>query len=183
MSLRRKPQTPESEHLSTPPSDEERARLSLLEHLCIFVFSCVVGTLIFGMIGRLLTGSVFWGFDVSLVEHRILSFFPPPPPVCFSKAELSKFDGSDPALPIYLAVKGQVFDVTAGGKHYGVGGGYHGFAGRDASRAFLDLCFTAECLETADKLEDLSVEQMKEIDNWVSFYSKDPKYKFVGRLC
>ena len=34
-------------------------------------------------------------------------------------------DGS----PVYLAVLGQVFDVTKGRKHYGTGGGYEIFAG------------------------------------------------------
>lgn len=39
----------------------------------------------------------------------------------------------------------EVFDVSAGAKYYGPGGGYHGFAGRDATKAFLNLCFTEEC--------------------------------------
>ena len=30
---------------------------------------------------------------------------------------------------VYLAVLGQVFDVTKGRKHYGTGGGYEFFAG------------------------------------------------------
>jgi predicted heme/steroid binding protein len=60
----------------------------------------------------------------------------------FTKEELAKYDGSDPTLPIYLSIRGRVYDVTAGRSHYGPEGGYHGFAGRDASRSFLDLCFT-----------------------------------------
>ncbi|ONL94634.1 BTB/POZ domain-containing protein NPY2 [Zea mays] len=37
-----------------------------------------------------------------------------------------------------------VFDVTKGRSHYGPGGGYHHFAGRDASRAFVSGNFTGK---------------------------------------
>ena len=36
-----------------------------------------------------------------------------------------------------LAVLGQVYDVTEGKQYYGKGEGYQGFAGRDASKAFV----------------------------------------------
>ena len=36
---------------------------------------------------------------------------------------------------------GDVYDVSAGRLHYGVGGPYHFFAGRDASRAYVTGCF------------------------------------------
>jgi predicted heme/steroid binding protein len=51
-----------------------------------------------------------------------------------SVADLAKHDGSDPSKPIYIAIKGRVFDVTAKKEMYGVGGGYHVFAGKDASK-------------------------------------------------
>ena len=35
--------------------------------------------------------------------------------------ELSKYDGRDPFRPIYLSVKGHVFDVTSGRDFYGPG--------------------------------------------------------------
>ena len=39
-------------------------------------------------------------------------------------------------VPIYLAVKGRVFDVSTGTDFYGPdGGGYKALAGQDASRA------------------------------------------------
>jgi len=38
----------------------------------------------------------------------------------------------------------QVFDVTKGRKHYGPGGGYSFFSGRDGSRAFVSGDFTEE---------------------------------------
>ncbi len=52
--------------------------------------------------------------------------------------------------------------------------------GRDASRAFIDLCFTPECLEKADDLSNLSDDDKKAIDDWFSFFNKEVKYPWVG---
>ena len=38
-------------------------------------------------------------------------------PVLLNAEELRKFDGSDRALPIYLAIKGTIFDVSKGLLH------------------------------------------------------------------
>jgi predicted heme/steroid binding protein len=59
----------------------------------------------------------------------------------FTTEELSRFSGSDPSLPIYLAIKGDVFDVSVNPMRYGPGATYHHFAGRDASRSFVTGCF------------------------------------------
>ncbi|KAJ3138521.1 hypothetical protein HK100_012485 [Physocladia obscura] len=39
--------------------------------------------------------------------------------VTLTEAELRQYDGSDPAKPVYVAINGKVYDVTAGKKHYG----------------------------------------------------------------
>ncbi len=52
----------------------------------------------------------------------------------FTEKELSGFNGSDPSKPIYLAIKGTVFDVSSGRQFYAPGCGYSIFAGKDASR-------------------------------------------------
>jgi predicted heme/steroid binding protein len=51
----------------------------------------------------------------------------------FTTKELGKYDGSNPSLPIYLALDGNVYDVTSGKKFYKTGGAYHSLAGRDSS--------------------------------------------------
>lgn len=51
----------------------------------------------------------------------------------FSKQELSKYDGSDANLPIYLAMDGYVYDITPGKEFYIPGGPYHDLAGKDSS--------------------------------------------------
>jgi hypothetical protein len=35
-------------------------------------------------------------------------------PIYLTDAELATYDGSDPTKPIYVAVNGTIFDVTAG---------------------------------------------------------------------
>lgn len=58
----------------------------------------------------------------------------------FSEAELALHDGLHPPIPIYLAIDGDVFDVSAGAA-YAPGGSYAHFAGKDAARAYVTGCF------------------------------------------
>lgn len=52
----------------------------------------------------------------------------------FSETTLAKYDGTDPELPIYLALDGYVYDVTAGAsEYYGPGQPYHDLVGKDSS--------------------------------------------------
>ena len=55
--------------------------------------------------------------------------------------QLASYNGANPQLPIYLALNGTIYDVSANPTTYGPGGSYHFFAGRDAARAFLTGCF------------------------------------------
>lgn len=52
----------------------------------------------------------------------------------FTVNELRQYNGEDPSKPIYLALDGFVYDVTAGKEFYQKGGSYHDLAGRDASQ-------------------------------------------------
>ncbi|KAE8706761.1 Membrane-associated progesterone-binding protein 4 [Hibiscus syriacus] len=96
----------------------------------------------------------------------------------FSAEELALYNGTDNSLPILLGILGSVFDVTKGKSHYGVGGGYHHFAGRDASRAFVSGNFTGDGL--TDSLRGLSNTEVHSVVGWRDFYFRS--YKFVGRL-
>lgn len=60
----------------------------------------------------------------------------------FSPQDLCKYDGSNPDVPVYVAVKGTVFDVSQNRDMYTPGKGnscfwqgYSVFAGKDASKA------------------------------------------------
>ncbi|KAK4991565.1 hypothetical protein LTR50_001760 [Elasticomyces elasticus] len=57
-------------------------------------------------------------------------------------AELSKYNGEDANLPIYIAINGSIFDVSASPNFYGPGTHYGHFSGRDATRAWVTTCFS-----------------------------------------
>jgi predicted heme/steroid binding protein len=101
-------------------------------------------------------------------------------PTRLTPAELAFFDGSEPGRPIYLGIGGEIFDVSAAPEHYKKDGGYGGFSGRDATKAFFDLCFSDECLKTAHCTNLLSPNELRELATWADFYRKEPKYPFVG---
>lgn len=78
----------------------------------------------------------------------------------------------------WVAVLGQVYDVTKGIRHYGNDGTYSFFAGRDGSRAYSTGQFDEQGL--TDDVADLSPDQIGEIYHWINIFGK--KYRFVGRL-
>ena len=55
----------------------------------------------------------------------------PDPPRDFTIEQLREFDGSNDK-PIYIALRGEVYDVSSASDFYGEGSGYHCFAGREA---------------------------------------------------
>jgi membrane-associated progesterone receptor component len=87
--------------------------------------------------------------------------------------------------PVYLAVRGRVFDVSAGRHFYGPGGPYENFAGRDASRGLASGSFDEDMLTKdldgpLDKLEDLNEEQWEALRSWEEKFLE--KYLVVGKL-
>ncbi|KAJ5095502.1 hypothetical protein NUU61_004858 [Penicillium alfredii] len=110
-----------------------------------------------------------------------------PPPVVFrtyTPKTLIKFNGED-NQPVYLAVRGRVFDVTPGRGFYGPGGVYENFAGRDASRGLACQSFDEEMLTKdlsapLDELKDLDAEQLENLQSWEERFSE--KYLVIGKL-
>lgn len=102
----------------------------------------------------------------------------------FTPPQLLPYNGTK-NMPVYLAVRGKIFDVTAGRNFYGPGGPYQNFAGRDASRGLACGSFDAEMLTEdlngpLDKLEDLGGEEMEALSGWEERFSE--KYLVVGKL-
>ncbi|XP_072265940.1 neudesin [Pyxicephalus adspersus] len=95
----------------------------------------------------------------------------------FTEDDLSKYNGEQDDEPIYMAVKGAVFDVSAGKEFYGKGAPYNALAGKDSSRAVAKMS-----LEPQDLTYDttgLTEEQLKSLDEiYESVYKK--KYPIVG---
>ena len=101
----------------------------------------------------------------------------------FTPHTLAKFDGrEDPK--IYIGVRGNVYDVSAGSSFYGPGGPYENFSGRDASRGLAKNSFDPAMLtpldEPIDLLEDLSKDEIEALDGWESLFKG--KYVYVGKL-
>ena len=68
--------------------------------------------------------------------------------------------------------------MSKGIKHYGKGGTYNMFAGRDASRAFVTGDFQEEGL--LDDVTDLETSTFSGIKEWADFYERE--YRRIGRV-
>jgi len=78
------------------------------------------------------------------------------------------------ARPIYLAIAGEVFDVSKGEGYYGDNGGYWYLARGDCSLGFTDLS------RTESFIPDWTPSQVSGIDDWRKSYHE--QYTFVGLL-
>lgn len=96
----------------------------------------------------------------------------------FTQEDLAKYNGDKSGSKIYLAFLGIVYDVSGGSKHYGPGGAYAFFSGKDATRAFVTGQFDNDGL--VDDVNGLSVDSFSSVRQWEDFYEKD--YKRVGRV-
>lgn len=88
-------------------------------------------------------------------------------------------------MPVYLSVRGRVFDVTPGKNFYGPGGPYENFAGRDASRGLACGSFDEDMLTKnldgpLDDLDDLDDDQKEALNGWEEKFAE--KYLVVGKL-
>lgn len=83
----------------------------------------------------------------------------------FTASQLADYDGSKPDKPVYVAIKGNIFDVTPKREMYEPGKGYHIFAGKDGSRGL-----GMSSLKPEDAVPDYSTlddKQAKVLDDWV----------------
>uniref|UniRef100_A0ACD5Z595 Uncharacterized protein n=1 Tax=Avena sativa TaxID=4498 RepID=A0ACD5Z595_AVESA len=93
-------------------------------------------------------------------------------------AQLRAYDGSDPSKPIYVAIRGKVYDVSAGRGFYGPGGDYALFAGREASRALAKM--SKESGDVSGDLSGLTEKELGVLADWETKFQA--KYPVVARL-
>ncbi|XP_022083121.1 neudesin-like [Acanthaster planci] len=97
----------------------------------------------------------------------------------FTDEELSFYDGSFEGRPIYMAVKGVVFDVTSGKRYYGKGAIYNVLAGKDCTRAVAKMSLDPQDL-TSD-VTGLLEEELASLDEvFREVYMA--KYPVVGHM-
>ncbi|MED6252939.1 hypothetical protein ATANTOWER_019630 [Ataeniobius toweri] len=115
---------------------------------------------------------------VSLAEDVKLKYKPASKPVrLFTEEELQRYNGREEGQPIYMAVKGVVFDVSRGKEFYGKDAPYNALVGKDSSRAVAKMS-----LNPADLTSDttgLTEEQLESLDSIFEGTYK-AKYPIVG---
>nr|XP_056709567.1 neudesin [Euleptes europaea] len=109
-----------------------------------------------------------------------LRFKPAPrqrPVRLFTEPELARYDGQEEGLPIYIAIKGVVFDVTSRKEFYGKGAPYNTLVGKDSTRGIAKMS-----LDPADLTHDttgLTTEELQSLDETFNNVYK-AKYPIVG---
>eukprot|EP01112_Ceratiomyxa_fruticulosa_P018255 TRINITY_DN5808_c0_g1_i1.p1 TRINITY_DN5808_c0_g1~~TRINITY_DN5808_c0_g1_i1.p1 ORF type:complete len:110 (-),score=16.67 TRINITY_DN5808_c0_g1_i1:95-424(-) len=92
--------------------------------------------------------------------------------------ELRKYDGSDPSLPVYVAIKGIVYDVSTGPYSKAKGGGYSKFAGKEIGRALAKSSLNEE--DIVPSLDGLAEDDLQTLGEWVQKF--ESKYPVVGSV-
>ncbi|KAF8476129.1 cytochrome b5-like heme/steroid binding domain-containing protein [Kalaharituber pfeilii] len=102
----------------------------------------------------------------------------PPKDDPISLEELAKANGATPETPIYVAIKGTVFDVSGNRSSYGPGGAYHVFAGKEASRALAKSSVKPE--DVRPEWQDLGDKEKGVLEDWYKFFSQ--RYNIIGKV-
>ncbi|XP_058131159.1 neudesin [Dasypus novemcinctus] len=100
-----------------------------------------------------------------------------PPVRLFTEEELARYCGEEEDQPIYMAVKGVVFDVTSGKEFYGRGAPYNALTGKDSTRGVAKMS-----LHPADLTHDttgLTADELQSLDDVFTKVYK-AKYPIVG---
>ncbi|XP_073339144.1 neudesin [Pagrus major] len=114
----------------------------------------------------------------TLAQDVKLKYKPSTKPVrLFTEEELKRYDGREEGQPIYMAVKGVVFDVSKGKEFYGKDAPYNSLVGKDSTRAVAKMSLDPEDL-TSDTT-GLTKEQLESLDSvFEGTYKR--KYPIVG---
>ncbi|TFK43305.1 cytochrome b5 [Crucibulum laeve] len=151
-----------------PTATQEVGLLGLLKFLVyVLIFASLAG--------KFITGSYTWEYETRLTQLKTLW---PTNQRLFSERLLAEFDGTTEGKPIYLAIDGDVYDVSKG-KAYQPGGSYHILAGVDAARAFGTGCFKQH--RTYDT-RGMSESELRGLAHWKKFYAEHKDYEKVGRV-
>ncbi|KAF2720669.1 putative heme/steroid binding domain protein [Polychaeton citri CBS 116435] len=121
-------------------SDEADGNITLLDVVRVIggllLISCLLSYLI-------TNDSFLWGWRPWFVRPNVI-LARMKGPILLTDTQLLAYDGNDVSKPVYLALNGTIYDVSAGRRVYGPGGSYNVFAGKDAARGFITGCFAED---------------------------------------
>ncbi len=124
----------------TPDKRSGKSGFGVLDVVRIIAGLLLLNTLL----SYFVTGDSFlWGHRPWFVRPRVVARWLSGP-VLLTDTQLALYNGTDESLPLYLALNGTIYDVSAGRRVYGPGGSYHVFAGKDAARGFVTGCFAED---------------------------------------
>ena len=132
------------------------------------------------------TSSTTWGYEGRYLDTQYYKFqyntFPKGQ-IELTIDELMLYNGSDPGLPIYIAIYHKIYDVSASRSLYTAPlGRYLMMAGKESARMLATACIGKNDELTSD-LRGLDEEYaMGEIFKWQSYYEGKSKYWQVGYL-
>jgi len=105
----------------------------------------------------------------------------------FTIKQLRHFNGTDDKdtdepKPVYVSVRGTVFDVSKGRDFYGPGGPYEMFAGRECGAALATMSFDESLLDDLSACENLGMGDKSELENWLEKFEHYRCYPIMGRF-
>jgi membrane-associated progesterone receptor component len=119
----------------------------------------------------------------------------PDPPRNFTQEQLAYFDGTidetvtkknenepDTMKPVYLSLKGIVFDCSEGRHFYGPQGPYEAFAGHECGVALAKMSFDTTYLDNLDGCLTLNFSEKVDLDGWMDKFTYYRCYPIKGRL-
>jgi len=148
---------------------QELLNASMLELGCLALV-CIGG---FYVLGRLVVEQS--SQPVAPLPRKPAYVKPVPRP--YTLEQLAEHKGMSGDKSIWIAVQGNIFDVSAKSGFYGPGGGYHIFAGRDATRA---LALTSLDVKDVDNASISDLTDLSTLNEWVASYKS--KYDIIGWL-
>ncbi|KAI9887102.1 MAG: hypothetical protein M1823_001092 [Watsoniomyces obsoletus] len=205
------PSDPPSPSSNTSPSsklaDEDQVRISFLDILRILGGLILLSSILSYFI---LDNSLTWNYRPRWTRPSIIKSYLRGP-IQLTPQELSLYNGTDPKIPIYLAINGSIYDVSASPSFYGPGGSYHFFAGKEGTRAFVTGCFEEDITPDLRDVEEMFIpiyaredveaasgaerkkrrEQderiarkkvLEAVKHWEDFFEKNDRYFKVGRV-
>lgn len=95
--------------------------------------------------------------------------------LAFTAADLKPLNGSN-GEPIYISVKGVVYDCSSAPQFYGPGAAYHVFAGKESTRSLAKMMISDE--EANAGWDNLSPDTMEVLEEWITKFKC--KYPVVG---